>query len=62
VGRVIAGLLLAVPSGWYLFVRLDVLHAPGLIRFFPGAYALIAGLLIGGLVLVVTGLLRLRGR
>jgi hypothetical protein len=62
VARVIAGLALAVPSGWYLFVRLDVLHAPGLIQHFPGAYALLAGLLGGGLYLVVTGLVRRRGR
>ena len=52
----IVGALLAAPSGWYLFVRLDVLHVPGLIRYFPGAYALLAALLLTGLGLVVVGL------
>jgi hypothetical protein len=52
----IVGALLAAPSGWYLFVRLDVLRVPGLIRYFPGAYALLAALLLTGLGLVVIGL------
>lgn len=53
---VVVGALLAAPSGWVLFVRLDVLHAPGLIRHFPGAYALLASLLLTGLWLVGKGL------
>jgi len=59
----IVGVLLAAPSGWYLFVRLDVLHVPGLIRYFPGAYALLVAVLLTGVGLVVMGLRgRLRGK
>jgi hypothetical protein len=58
--QVAFGLLLALPSGFYLFVRLDVLHVPGLIRYFPEAYALLAMVLIMGLYLVAAGLAGLR--
>lgn len=61
VPAIIAGVLLAAPSGWYLFVRLDVLHVPGLIAYFPGAYVLLFSALVGGLLLIgsgVRGLLR----
>jgi hypothetical protein len=53
--RILVGALLAVPSAWYLFVRLDFLHAPGLIRFFPGAYALVIAVLLVGIGLVLAG-------
>ncbi len=55
----IAGAVLAAPSGWYLFVRLDVLHAPGLIAAFPGAYVLLFSALVGGLLLIGRGVLDL---
>ena len=56
----IAGVLLAAPSGWYLFVRLDVINAPGLIVHFPGAYVLLFSALVGGLLLIVSGVRGLR--
>lgn len=59
VASVVLGLLLAIPSGWFLFVKLDVLHVPGLIRFFPGAYALCFGVLLTGAFFLVRGVLRL---
>lgn len=52
----IVGLVLAISSGWYLFVRLDVLHVPGLIVYFPGAYALFFSALVVGLLLIWVGL------
>jgi len=52
----LAGVLLAAPSGWYLFVRLDVLHVPGLIVHFPGAYVLLFSALVGGLLLIGSGI------
>lgn len=55
VGRIVMGLLLAVPSGWFLFVRLDVLHFPGLIVHFKGAYVLLFSALVGGLLLIASG-------
>lgn len=55
VPAMIAGILLAAPSGWFLFVRLDVLRAPGLIRHFPGAYTLLFSALVGGVLLIVSG-------
>lgn len=61
VAAVVVGVLLAAPSGWYLFVRLDVLHVPGLIAYFPGAYILLFSALVGGALLIgagVRGLLR----
>jgi len=63
VPAIIAGLLLAAPSGWFLFVRLDVLHAPGLIVHFPGAYVLLFSALVSGLLLIGVGVRALvRGR
>jgi hypothetical protein len=58
--RLVVGLLLALPAAWYLFVRLDVLHVPGLIRYFPGAYALLAALLVTGIYLTIVGIAGLR--
>lgn len=55
VGRVIFGLMLAVPSGWFLFVRLEVLRVPGLIVHFPGAYTLLFSALVGGMLLIGSG-------
>lgn len=63
VPALIAGALLAIPSGWFLFVRLDVLRVPGLIAHFPGAYTLLFSALVGGVILFgagVRGLLRER--
>jgi len=59
VTSVVIGLLLAIPSGWYLFVRLDALHVPGLIRYFPGVYALCLGVLLTGLFFLLRGVLGL---
>lgn len=61
VPAIIAGVLLAAPSGWFLFMVLDVLHYPGLIFHFKGAYVLLFSALVGGLLLIgsgVRGLLR----
>ncbi len=61
VPAIIAGVLLAAPSGWFLFVVLDVLHYPSLIVHFKGAYVLLFSALVGGLLLIgsgVRGLLR----
>lgn len=54
------GLLLAAPSGWFLFVRLDVLRVPGLIVHFPGAYTLLFSALVGGMLLIGKGVRDLR--
>lgn len=51
VAAIVFGMLLAAPSGWVLFVKLDVLHVPGLIVHFPGAYTLLFSALVGGLLL-----------
>jgi hypothetical protein len=50
VAALLFGVLLAGSSGWYLFVRLDVLRAPGLIVHFPGAYTLLFSALVLGLL------------
>ncbi len=55
IARLAVGVLLAAPSGYYLFVRLDVLHVPGLIVYFPGAYALLVTLIVVGVFLIATG-------
>lgn len=55
VTSLVLGLLLLVPSAWYLFIHLDVIHVPGLIRFFPGAYALGFSALFVGVVSTVRG-------
>ncbi len=63
VPAILAGIVLAAPSGWFLFVRLDVLHVPGLIAHFPGAYVLLFSALVGGLLLIGVGVRALvRGR
>lgn len=54
--RILVGALLAFPSAWYLFVRLDFLNAPGLARFFPGAYALVISVLLVGIAMMLAGL------
>lgn len=54
------GLLLAASSGWFLFVRLDVLRVPGLIVHFPGAYTLLFSALVGGMLLIGKGVRDLR--
>lgn len=61
VSSIIFGIMLAGASGWYLFVRLDVLHVPGLIVHFPGAYTLLFSGLVLGLMAIwmgVRGLLK----
>lgn len=59
---IVMGVLLAATSGWYLFVRLDVLHVPGLMVHFPGAYALLFSALVSGLLLIAHGGWGLRRR
>lgn len=60
VAALIFGVLLAGSSGWYLFVRLDVLRAPGLIVHFPGAYTLLFSALVLGLLAFWRGVRGLR--
>lgn len=55
VAAIFFGAFLAVPSGWFLFIKLDVLRVPGLIVHFPGAYALLFTALVGGVMLSVKG-------
>lgn len=65
IAALIFGVLLAGSSGWYLFVRLDVLRVPGLIVHFPGAYTLLFSALVLGLMGFwqgIRGLRRLPGR
>lgn len=62
VTSIIFGVMLAGASGWYLFVRLDVLHVPGLIAYFPGAYALLFSGLVLGLIAIGKGVSGLRKR
>lgn len=52
VPRIFAGLVLAIPSGYYLFVRLDFFHVPTLMFHFPGAYTLLFSAFFGGLLLI----------
>ena len=60
VAAILFGALLALPSGWVLFVKLDVLRVPGLIVHFPGAYTLLFSALVGGVLLVGKGVRDLR--
>lgn len=60
VAALIFGVLLAGASGWYLFVRLDVLRVPGLIVHFPGAYTLLFTGLVLGLMACWQGIRSLR--
>lgn len=60
--RVALGLLVGLPAAWYLFVRLDFLRVPGLALHFPKAYALLVGLVVGGVALVASGLLGISRR
>ncbi len=62
VPAIIAGVLLAAPSGWVLFMVLDVLHYPSLIFHFKGAYVLLFSALVGGLLLIGSGVRGLRRR
>lgn len=55
VPAIVFGALLAGASGWILFVKLQVLSAPGLIVHFPGAYTLLFSALVGGLLLIGAG-------
>jgi len=55
----ILGPLLALPSIWVLFVKLDVLRVPGLIKHFPQVYVFLAALVISGLFFFVSGVARL---
>lgn len=55
VTSIIVGVLLAGASGWYLFVRLDLLRVPGLIVYFPGAYTLLFTGLVVGLMAIGMG-------
>jgi hypothetical protein len=57
--QVAVGIVLTALSGWYLFVRLDFLNAPGLIRFFPGAYVLVFAVLLTGIAVLMKGSLAL---
>lgn len=59
VPRIFAGLVLAVPSGYYLFVRLDFFHVPTLMFHFPGAYTLLFSAFFGGLILIAHSVRRL---
>jgi hypothetical protein len=61
VAAIIVGAVVALPVAWYLFVRLDFLHAPGLAAYFPTVYVTLGGLLLAGLFLIgkgAVGLLR----
>lgn len=60
VSSIIFGVLLAGASGWYVFVRLDVLRVPGLIAHFPGAYVLLFSGLVLGLMACWKGVQDLR--
>lgn len=60
VPALVFGALLAGASGWILFVKLEVLRAPGLIVHFPGAYTLLFSALVGGLLLIGAGVRALR--
>ncbi len=60
VAALLFGVLLAGSSGWYLFVRLDVLRVPGLIVHFPGAYTLLFSALVLGLMAFWQGIRGLR--
>jgi len=51
----ILGPILALPSAYYLFVRLQVLRAPGLIHHFPQVYIVLASLIVSGIFFFVTG-------
>jgi len=60
IAAIVFGALLAAPSGWILFIKLDVLRVPGLIAHFPGAYTLLFSALVGGVMLLVKGVRDLR--
>ena len=53
---ILFGLAFAGSSGWFLFVRLEFLRAPGLLVHFPRAYALLFAALIGGLLMIGAGI------
>lgn len=53
---ILFGLAFAGSSGWFLFVRLEFLRAPGLLVHFPRAYALLFAVLIGGLLMIGAGI------
>jgi hypothetical protein len=52
---VVLGVALASASGYVLFVKLDVLHVPGLFHYFPQAYLLLIALLISGVFFTSAG-------
>ena len=55
IGWVVLGPVLGLPSAYWLFVRFQVLRAPGLIHHFPGVYITLAGLVVSGIFFVTTG-------
>jgi hypothetical protein len=54
---VVLGLVLGPAAGFILFVKLDVLHVPGLIHHFPQAYALLAAFLVAGVFFTAAGVI-----
>jgi hypothetical protein len=62
IAQIVLGALITLPVAWYLFVRLDVIHAPGLARFFPSVYITLAVLLLGGLAVIGKGIVGLARR
>ncbi|MEZ4449572.1 MAG: hypothetical protein R3B09_08835 [Nannocystaceae bacterium] len=59
---IVVGIVLAGVGGWFLFVKLDFLHHPKLLVHFPGAYALLFTVLLGGLLMIGAGVRALRRR
>lgn len=53
----IASILTLPLSTWLLFFKLQVLSTPKLILYFPGAYSLLIGLFISGIIFLVIFLL-----
>jgi len=47
-------------SSYMLFIKLDVIHVPGLIKYFPGAYALLLTIFILGMYMFVKTCLSLK--
>jgi hypothetical protein len=62
IAQIVFGTLITLPVSWYLFVRLDVIHAPGLARFFPSVYITLAVLLLAGLAAMGKGIVGLARR
>lgn len=62
IAQIMVGALITLPVAWYLFVRLDVIHAPGLARYFPSVYITLAVLLLVGLAAIGKGIVGLARR